>query len=89
MGRLLADISKKMEKKVQKGDSDPLKILVHSTHDTAIAALCSTLDVFDEQWALPQYDIIHMSNPYFHLDVQMASIYRIDNLRTVRETQIR
>ncbi|KAF9041275.1 histidine phosphatase superfamily [Panaeolus papilionaceus] len=50
MGRLLADISKKMEKKVQKGDSDPLKILVHSTHDTAIAALCSTLDVFDEQW---------------------------------------
>ncbi|PPQ68920.1 hypothetical protein CVT24_007664 [Panaeolus cyanescens] len=50
MGRLLSDVSTKMEKKIQKGDSDPLKILVHSTHDTAIAALCSTLDVFDEQW---------------------------------------
>lgn len=33
-------------------DSQPIripKLLVHSTHDTALAALLSTLDVFDEK----------------------------------------
>jgi len=50
MGRLLSDITTKMQAKVDKGpEQDPLKLLVHSTHDTALAALCSTLDVFDEK----------------------------------------
>jgi len=50
MGPLLADLSRKMQLKVDRGAGDPLKLLVHSTHDTALAALCSTLDVFDEKW---------------------------------------
>ncbi|KAF8908484.1 histidine phosphatase superfamily [Mucidula mucida] len=50
MGRLLDDISRKMQNKVEQKDKDPLKILVHSTHDTALAGLCSTLDVFDDKW---------------------------------------
>ncbi|KAF4581308.1 hypothetical protein EYR40_002896 [Pleurotus pulmonarius] len=50
MGLLLSDLSRKMSRKAKLGDQDPAKILVHSTHDTAIAALCSTLDVYDELW---------------------------------------
>ncbi|KAK7436892.1 hypothetical protein VKT23_018912 [Stygiomarasmius scandens] len=50
MGRLLEDLSRKMQNKVEHGEKDPLKILVHSTHDTALAGLTSTLDVFDEKW---------------------------------------
>ncbi|KZT28102.1 phosphoglycerate mutase-like protein [Neolentinus lepideus HHB14362 ss-1] len=50
MGRLLTDLTRKIQTKVDKGSDDPLKILVHSTHDTAIAALCQTLDVFDDKW---------------------------------------
>ena len=49
MGRLLEDLSRKMQHKAIYGSHDPLKILVHSTHDTAIAGLCSTLDVFDDR----------------------------------------
>jgi acid phosphatase len=49
MGRLLEDLTNKMQGKIEKGDEDPFKILVHSTHDTAIAGLCSTLDVFNEK----------------------------------------
>jgi len=50
MGPLLSSMLQSMQRKVRKGDDDPLKILVHSTHDTALAALCSTLDVFDDKW---------------------------------------
>jgi len=50
MGRLLDNLSRKMQAKLDRGADDPLKILVHSTHDTCLAALCSTLDVFDEKW---------------------------------------
>ncbi|KAF7350450.1 Acid phosphatase [Mycena venus] len=50
MGPLLADLAQKMAKKAQLGTEDPLKILVHSTHDTALAAMCSALDVYDEKW---------------------------------------
>ena len=52
MGRLLEDLSRKMQHKVAYGSQDPLKILVHSTHDAAIAGLCSTLDVFDDRSVL-------------------------------------
>lgn len=63
---MLADITRKMQRKVEKGDHDPLKILVHSTHDTAIAALCSTLDVFDEKCGLqtPNKVDLYSSSPY-------------------------
>ena len=54
LGRLLDDMSRKMQRKVQssskkEGEKDPLKILVHSTHDTALAGLLSTLDVYDDK----------------------------------------
>ena len=49
MGRLLDDMQRKMTEKTENGDQDPLKMLVHATHDTAIAGLRSTLDVFDDQ----------------------------------------
>ncbi|KAF8589105.1 phosphoglycerate mutase-like protein [Ramaria rubella] len=50
MGRLLDDLQRKMTHKAKHGDRNPLKLLIHSTHDTALAGLCSTLDVFDERW---------------------------------------
>ncbi|KAF8550160.1 phosphoglycerate mutase-like protein [Imleria badia] len=50
MGRLLADMTTKMQARVQQGEKNPLKILVYSTHDSTLAALCSTFDVFDEKW---------------------------------------
>jgi acid phosphatase len=46
-GRLLDEMSRKMNKKAIMQDKDPLKFLIHSTHDTAIAELSQTLDVFD------------------------------------------
>jgi len=39
-----------MQSKIDYGRGDPLKILVHSTHDTCLAAVCTTLDVFDNNW---------------------------------------
>ncbi|KIK94541.1 hypothetical protein PAXRUDRAFT_33465 [Paxillus rubicundulus Ve08.2h10] len=50
MGRLLAEVSTKMQNKIEKAKADPLKILVYSTHDSALAALCNTFDVFDDKW---------------------------------------
>ncbi|KAF8189862.1 histidine phosphatase superfamily [Mycena galopus ATCC 62051] len=50
MGPLLSDLANKMAKKAQLGAENPLKIMVHSTHDTALAAMLSTLDVFDDKW---------------------------------------
>ncbi|GJJ10525.1 hypothetical protein Clacol_004751 [Clathrus columnatus] len=50
MGRLLDDLQRKMSHKAVFGAKDPLKILIHSTHDTALAGLCATLDVFDHRW---------------------------------------
>ncbi|KZT10258.1 phosphoglycerate mutase-like protein [Laetiporus sulphureus 93-53] len=50
MGPLLSDLSQKMQNKADKGPKDPVKLLIHSTHDTSLAALCNTLDVFDQHW---------------------------------------
>ncbi|KIM85708.1 hypothetical protein PILCRDRAFT_816911 [Piloderma croceum F 1598] len=50
VGRLLVDVSQKMQAKIDRDVDDPLKILVHSTHDTSLAAICATLDVFDDNW---------------------------------------
>jgi acid phosphatase len=53
MGRLLADLSRKMQHKAEHPVADPLRIAVHSTHDTGLAGLCSTLDVFDDKCVSP------------------------------------
>ncbi|KIJ39004.1 hypothetical protein M422DRAFT_230848 [Sphaerobolus stellatus SS14] len=50
MGPLLAELREKMERKVELGDRDPLKLLVYSTHDTALAATVASLGVFDNRW---------------------------------------
>ncbi|KAF9226315.1 phosphoglycerate mutase-like protein [Gyrodon lividus] len=50
MGRLLAEISTKMQNKIIQANKDPSKILVYGTHDSTLAALCSTFDVFDNKW---------------------------------------
>ncbi|GJE86567.1 phosphoglycerate mutase-like protein [Phanerochaete sordida] len=50
MGRLLADVSTKMYSKATQGAANRLRLLVHSTHDTSLAGLLKTLDVFDEKW---------------------------------------
>jgi len=52
MGRLLAEISGKMNQRVTEGGESHPKILIHSTHDTAIAGLLGTLEVFDERCVL-------------------------------------
>jgi hypothetical protein len=49
MGPLLSDLQRKMQQKVDQGDNDPLKLLVYSTHDTAIAGIAASLDVFDHR----------------------------------------
>ena len=50
MGPLLSDLTRKMQEKAAKGDADPTKILIHSTHDTCLAGLSSTLDMFDDKY---------------------------------------
>jgi acid phosphatase len=49
MGPLLDDLQRKMQKKVDDGDKEQLKLFVYSTHDTALAGLLSSLDVFDHR----------------------------------------
>lgn len=48
MGRLLSDVSLKMQQKATQDEAP--RILVHSTHDTTLAAICATFDVFDERY---------------------------------------
>lgn len=55
MGPLLGNLVKQMQRKIDLGDRDPLKIRIHSTHDTGLAALCATLDVFDNQLVSAQF----------------------------------
>lgn len=55
MGRLLADVSTKMQKKANEGAGDQMRLLVHSTHDTTLAGICATLDVFDEKCGLSMF----------------------------------
>jgi len=50
MGRLLAEITAKMNRTVTGDDENSPKILIHSTHDTAVAGLLGTLEVFDDRW---------------------------------------
>ncbi|KAF9788558.1 phosphoglycerate mutase-like protein [Thelephora terrestris] len=50
MGRLLAEMSGKMNQTATGTGPTAPKILIHSTHDTAIAGLLGTLEVFDNRW---------------------------------------
>ncbi|KAI0264755.1 histidine phosphatase superfamily [Gloeopeniophorella convolvens] len=54
MGRLLDDLTRRMHLKTQEigrmsREPEP-KIMIHATHDTALAGLANTLDVFDDRW---------------------------------------
>ncbi|UZJ52146.1 hypothetical protein CBS101457_001466 [Exobasidium rhododendri] len=49
MGRFLDDLSHRLNEKADK-PSTPLKLAVYSAHDTSLAGLLSTLDVFDNRW---------------------------------------
>ncbi|EIW77222.1 phosphoglycerate mutase-like protein [Coniophora puteana RWD-64-598 SS2] len=51
MGPLLTELSRKMQDMVVAPEDAP-KLLVHSTHDSGIAALLNTLDVYDQRWPL-------------------------------------
>ncbi|KAG8885363.1 hypothetical protein FRB97_001438 [Tulasnella sp. 331] len=50
MGRLLDDLQSKMHRKAVMSIRDPLKIAVNACHDTSLAGIMSTLDVFDNRW---------------------------------------
>ena len=50
MGRLLSDVATKMQLKANRGSDDSMRLLVHSTHDTTLAGICASLDVFDEKY---------------------------------------
>lgn len=50
MGRLLSDVAEKMHAKADEGSHNKLKLLVHSTHDTSLAGICKTLEVFDDRY---------------------------------------
>lgn len=50
MGRFLDDLALRMGSKATKEESEPLKLAIYSAHDTSLAGLLSTLDVFDQRW---------------------------------------
>ena len=49
IGRLLAEILGKMDRRASEDDENAHKLLIHSTHDTAIAGILGTLEVFDDR----------------------------------------
>lgn len=50
VGRVMDDVSQKMQTKALKKSEDPLKILVNCTHDTTIAGVLQTFGVYDQKW---------------------------------------
>lgn len=58
MGPLLGELARKMRRKAAASASvggagacaGGPQMLVHATHDAALAALLATLDVFDDRW---------------------------------------
>lgn len=50
MGRLLEELGRKMAHKAKHSSNDPLRILIHSVHDTTIAPMLQTLNVFDNRF---------------------------------------
>jgi acid phosphatase len=49
MGRNLGDLQARLHNKAAQGVNDPLKIAVLVCHDTSIAGMLSSLDVFDNR----------------------------------------
>jgi len=49
MGRLLSEMSEQMSASVN-GTAPSSKARVYACHDTTLAGLCTTLDVFDNRW---------------------------------------
>ena len=49
VGRVMDDVSQKMQRKALKKNEDPLKILVNCTHDTTIAGVLQTFGVYDQK----------------------------------------
>jgi len=49
MGRLLAEILGKMDRRASEDDENPHKLLIHSTHDSTIVGMLGTLEVFDDR----------------------------------------
>lgn len=52
IGRVMDDVSQKMQRKALKKNEDQLKILVNCTHDTTIAGVLQTFGVYDQKWVL-------------------------------------
>lgn len=52
VGRVMDDVSQKMQLKAFKKTEDPLKILVNCTHDTTIAGVLQTFGVYDQKLVL-------------------------------------
>lgn len=77
MGRLLSELQLRMSKKVRKEGGDPLKMSVMSCHDTSIAGLCTTLDVFDNKY------VIHLDHKHSLISFKVASVYLVRDVRTV------
>ncbi|KAF8327226.1 phosphoglycerate mutase-like protein [Cantharellus anzutake] len=46
-GRLLSELVVRLRNKAFNGDHDPLKLTLHGCHDTSLAGMAQTLDVFD------------------------------------------
>ena len=80
MGRLLSDVSVKMQKKAVKGDGDPMRMLVHSTHDTTLAGICASFDVFDERQVYQVTCSLCLS--YLH-SLQVARLHIIHLIRAI------
>lgn len=88
MGRLLSDLGDKMQSKAAKSDRDPMKILIHSTHDTTLAAICQSLDVYDEKYVLlPSMFFSYINVVLDQLVMKMASFHIINNIRVVQENE--
>jgi hypothetical protein len=49
VGRVMDDVSQKMQRKAIKKYEDPLRILVNCTHDTTIAGVLQTFGVYDQK----------------------------------------
>lgn len=52
VGRVMDDVSQKMQRRALRKDQDPLKILVNCTHDTTIAGVLQTFGVYDQKLVL-------------------------------------
>lgn len=68
MGPLLSDLAQKMQAKAENSDANAAKILIHSTHDTCLAGLSNTLDIFDERYVYPAM--------HTHIHLMLTSICR-------------